>query len=133
MSNIFHISLTPKYTKYILLNIQKKILNSLGPPWWLRRLRICLQCRRPGFNSWIGMILWRREWQPTPVFLSGQFHGQRNLVGYSPWDCKQSDTTEGLTLNFPGGNYSRENSCEYIRFGTFKKLKQFYASIETIF
>jgi len=31
-------------------------------------------------------ILWRREWQPTPVFLLGEFHGQRSLAGYSPWD-----------------------------------------------
>ena len=37
---------------------------------------------------------WRREWQLTPAFLPGKFHGQRNLVGYSPWGCKESDTTE---------------------------------------
>ena len=36
-------------------------------------------------------------WQPTPVFLPGEFHGQRSLVGYSPWGCKESDTTEQLT------------------------------------
>ena len=36
----------------------------------------------------------RRKWQPTPVFLPGEFHGQRNLVGYSPWGRKESDTTE---------------------------------------
>ena len=36
----------------------------------------------------------RRTWQPTPVFLPGEFHGQRSLVGYSPWGCKESDTTE---------------------------------------
>ena len=41
---------------------------------------------------------WRREWQLTPVFLSGEFHGQRSLVGYSPWDRKVSDVTEQLTL-----------------------------------
>ena len=42
----------------------------------LRRwLRIFLQCRRPGFNPWVGKISWRREWQPTPVFLPGEFHG----------------------------------------------------------
>ena len=35
-----------------------------------------------------------KEWQPTPVFLPGKFHGQRNLVGYLPRDCKESDTTE---------------------------------------
>ena len=35
----------------------------------------------------------RRKWQPTPVFLPGKFHGQRSLVGYSPWGCKELDTT----------------------------------------
>ena len=36
------------------------------------------------------------KWQPTPVFLPGEFHGQRSLVGYSPWDRKDLDTTERL-------------------------------------
>ena len=39
-------------------------------------------------NPWIGKIHWRRKCQPTPVFLSGKFHGQRSLVSYSPWGCK---------------------------------------------
>ena len=43
----------------------------------------------------------RREWLPTPVFLPGDSHGQRNLAGYSPWGCKETDTTERLTLSFP--------------------------------
>ena len=43
-------------------------------------------------------IPWRREWQPTPVILPGEFHGQRSLVGYSPWGHKESDMTERLTL-----------------------------------
>ena len=34
---------------------------------------------------------WRREWLPTPIFLPGEFHGQRSLVGYSPWGHKESD------------------------------------------
>ena len=38
---------------------------------------------------------WRRKWQPTPVFLPGEFHGQRSLADYSPWGRKESDTTEG--------------------------------------
>ena len=46
----------------------------------------------------VGKILWRRAWQPTPVFLPGESHGQRSLAGYSLWDCKESDTTEWLTL-----------------------------------
>ena len=49
---------------------------------------------RTGINLWVGKILWRRKWQPTPVFLPGESHGQRSLVGYSPWGCKESDRTE---------------------------------------
>ena len=45
--------------------------------------RICLQCRRPGFGPWVGQISWRREWLPTPVFLSGEFHELRSLMGIS--------------------------------------------------
>ena len=44
-------------------------------------------------------IPWRREWQPTPVFLPGEFHGQRSLAGYSPWGCKESDMTEWLSTH----------------------------------
>ena len=63
-----------------------------------------LAVRNPPANArdaclipWVGKIPWRREWQPTPVFLPGEFHGQRRLVGYSPWGCKESDTTERLS------------------------------------
>ena len=42
---------------------------------------------------------WRRKWQPTPVFLPGKSHGLRILVGYSPWGCKESDTTKQLHLS----------------------------------
>ena len=41
-------------------------------------------------------LTWRREWQPTPIFLPGESHGQRSLVGYSPWGRKGSDMTERL-------------------------------------
>ena len=44
-------------------------------------------------NPWVRKIPWRKKWQPTPVFLPGEFHGQRSLVGYSPWSHKESDTT----------------------------------------
>ena len=43
-------------------------------------------------------LLVRRAWQPTPVFLPGEFHGQRSLAGYSPWDHKESDMTEQLSI-----------------------------------
>ena len=48
----------------------------------------CRRHKRCGFNAWFGKILWRRKWQPIPVFLPGKFHGQWSLVGYSPWDSK---------------------------------------------
>ena len=57
-----------------------------------------MQCRRPGFDLWVGKIPWIREWEPTPVFFPGESHGPRSLWGYSPWDSKESDTTEQLIL-----------------------------------
>ena len=72
---------------------------ALGLPRWLRGKESTYQCRRHKkheFDSWVGKILWRRKWQRTPVFLPRKSHGQRNLVGYSPWGCKESDTTEWL-------------------------------------
>ena len=55
---------------------------------------ICLQCRRPGFNPWIGKIPWRRKRLPTPVFWPGEFHGL-----YSPWGHQELDMTEWLSLS----------------------------------
>ena len=48
----------------------------------------------PGSIPGLGNIPWRMKWQPTPVFWPGEFHGQRNLAGYSPWSLKEWDTTE---------------------------------------
>ena len=59
--------------------------------------RVYLLCRRPRFDPWVRKIPCRREWQPTPVFLPGKSHVQRNLVGYSPWCHKDLDTSEQLT------------------------------------
>ena len=69
-------------------------------PWRLKRESICLQCGRPGFNPWVRKIHWRRKWQCTPVLLPGKSHGQRSLVGPSPWGHKESDTTERLHFHF---------------------------------
>ena len=46
------------------------------------------------FDPWITTIPWRIEWLPTPIFLPGEFHGQRSLADYSPLGPKESDTTE---------------------------------------
>ena len=58
----------------------------------------CRRCKRCGFDPWVGKIPWRRKWQLTAV-LPGKFHGQRNLAGYSPWGCTESDMTEQLSMH----------------------------------
>ena len=69
-------------------------------------VRICLQCGRPGFDRWVRKIPWSREWQPTPVFLPGESHGQRSLVGYRQWVTKSwirlSDLTPLLCIRLRG-------------------------------
>ena len=56
----------------------------------------------------------KRKWQPTPVFLPGKSHGQRSLVGYSPWSCKESDITEPLNHRPKGKNpWCRSNLKNY--------------------
>ena len=68
----------------------------LGVPWWLSWERICLQCRRPGFDSWVRKILWRRDRLPTPVFLGFP-------VGS---DCKESAYNVGVLGLVPGSGRS---------------------------
>jgi len=53
-----------------------------------------MQCRRPRLDPWVRKIPWRRNGKPTLVFLSGEFHEQRSLAGYSPWGLKESDKIE---------------------------------------
>ena len=55
--------------------------------------------RRLGFDPWVRKMPWRRAWQPTPVFLPRESHGQRSLEGYSPRGCKKSDTSEQLNTH----------------------------------
>ena len=73
-----------------------------------------MQCRRPGFNLWVGKIPWRGKWQPTPVFLLGKSHGQRSLAGYSPWGGKELDMTEHTaeTSAPEQGEYSRDQRAD---------------------
>ena len=52
------------------------------------------RCKRHGFDPWVGKISWRRAWPPTPVFLPGESHGQRSLVGYNSEGHKESDVPE---------------------------------------
>ena len=54
--------------------------------------------KRCGFDPWVAKILWRREWQPTPV-LPGEFHRQRSLAGYSPRGRKEENMTEHARIH----------------------------------
>ena len=77
-------------------------------PRWLSGKESICQCRRHKLNPWIGKIPWRRKWQTTPVFLPGESHRQRSLVGYSPWGCNHSDMTEHT------GTSSRTKDFTYV-------------------
>ena len=69
-----------------------RILNEIGFPGGTVIVNLpakCRRCKRCKFDPWVGMILWSRKQPPIPVFLPGKFHGQRSLVGYSPWGCKR--------------------------------------------
>ena len=60
-----------------------------GLPWWLSGKESTCQCRRPGFNSWVMKIPWRKKGQSTPVSLCDKSHRPRSLVGSSPWVSKE--------------------------------------------
>ena len=72
-------------------------LNSVsrlpGLPWWLGGKESTWKCRDVGFNPWVRKVPQRKKWQPTLVFLPEESHGQRYLVGYSPWGAEELDTT----------------------------------------
>ena len=63
-----------------------------------RALRSNQRLKRLPPTPWVGKMPWRRKWQPTPVFLPGESHGRRSLIGYSPRGPKELDTTEQLHL-----------------------------------
>ena len=73
------------------------------------------RCKRCEFDPWVGKIPWRRAWQPTPVLLPGESHGQRSLVGYSPWIAKSqtwlSDWAQAKTTHSLISSMSSLNSC----------------------
>ena len=84
-------------------------MNGLKMKWssglMVKNTPQCRRCWRCEFDPWVGKITWRRGWQPAPVFLPGEFHGQRSLMSYSPLGCKELDTTEateptGMSIYF---------------------------------
>ena len=76
-------------------------MSSIGVFLVTQILKNSLQCRRPGSNAYVGKSPGRREWQPTSIFLPGEFHGQRSLVGYSlcpPSSLSYNSSLENLDI-----------------------------------
>ena len=131
-------SFTQVYLIYHMLTSATQQSNSVihihilfhRSPWWLSGKESACQGRRHRFDPWGGKIFWRRKWQPTSVFLPGKSHGQRNLVGYSPWGHKKSDTIEGLSIHAISFTEKRKNSSLKWWWGSFwhqqivKKIQQ---------
>ena len=93
----------PPLAIYLKKTLNQKYTCTLmftGLPRRLSWERIHLQCRRPGLDPWVRKFPWRKEWRPTPVFLPGESHRERSLVGYSPRGHKESDVTKQLSLHF---------------------------------
>ena len=78
----------------ILPFILAPVIVSLGFPCSSVSKESACSAGDPEFDPWVGKIPWRRKWQPNPVSLLGKSHGQRSLVGCSPWGHKESGTTE---------------------------------------
>ena len=79
--------------------------KTAGLPGGISGKETTCQCRRLKghvFDPWVRKIPLRRAWQPSPVFLPGESHGQRSLADYSPWGRKESDTTKQLSTYTQG-------------------------------
>ena len=89
-----HVKGTQKHRDLCLKNIW---ITALYLPGGSDGKESICKSRRPGFDPWVGKILCRRKWQPTPVFLPRKSHGRRSLAGYSPWGRRELNMTEQLT------------------------------------
>ena len=93
-----------------------------GLPKWHSSKESACQCRRHrrhGFDPWVRKIPWRSKRQPTPVFLPGESHGQRSLVGYSLWGCKELNTTTQIAHTWQSNKEQWFNN-------THKKVETFW-------
>ena len=89
---IRHLVLSRKRWREETAACSMKLVNmkatSLGASWWLSGKESACQCRRLGFDPWVGKIPCRRKRQPSPVLLPGKYNGQSNLMDYSPRRCR---------------------------------------------
>ena len=111
-------------------------LSYLGSPWAYIWTSIILEYI-PSIQT-----LWRRKWQPTPVFLTRESHGQRSLVGNSPWGRKESDSTERLThthTRWGEESFYHKWMCSFVKcffciwlYGLLRWSYDFYASFVNV-
>ena len=83
--------------RFCNLSLMPVPMGAFRLPRWLSGKESTCQCRRRSSDTWVRKISWRREWQPTPIFLSEKSHGQRSLVGCSPQGHTESDTMSTTT------------------------------------
>ena len=100
-----------------------------GLPGWLSGKRICLQCRRCGFNPWVRKIPWSRKWQPAPVFLPRKFLRERSLA---LWPCKKSNTKEQVSMHTYTSYYNKKGILDINFFLLCTLLFFVSASLHTI-
>ena len=100
----------------------------------VKNKKIHLPMQETWVNPWFRKILWRRKWQPTPVFLPGKSHGRRSLAGYSPQDCEDSDTNNEHAcahIHMRARAYTqsfvlKKNVCNWI------SLKQWFSNLNML-
>ena len=105
------------------------MVSIVGCPGGASGKESACQCRRYRFDPWVRKIPWRRAWQPTQVFLPGESHGQRSLVGYGAWCCKKSDTTERLSTQcmiLQLCEYTKKNSELYTKWWVISQYSFFF-------
>ena len=107
---------------YALVSILRKVASLVA------QLVKNLQCRRPGFNPWVGKIPWRRERLPTPVFWPGEFHGL-----CCPWGRKESDRTEWLPLSHTRQSYLLNAPSDFRSLKVIKMKDKYIFVLPSIF
>ena len=75
-------------------------------------------CTQKCKGMYVAALFWRKKWQPPPVFLPGESHGQRSLVGYSPWGQKESDTLNNgaAAALFITAQTGKQSRCPFVVF-----------------
>ena len=114
------LSMSDIQPRRILLFDQKIILKERqiqGFPGGTSGKEHACQCRRhkrSGFDPWVGKTIWRKKWPATAVFLPGESHGERNLVGYGPWGQKESEQLHRYHNFFIHASADGHLGCFYV-------------------